>query len=263
MSQMLSAKAVVKLLREKGDPKYVKGVSRFFKTGPGDYGFGDVFLGLRMPEIRSILKDTFNDVDDIVAMELIKDEHHEVRMYAALWLLKSYEKAQTQDTKDAVYQLYCGHFKFINNWDLVDVSAPGVTGKHLAAYDDEEKALNVMLTWCKCEHLWTKRIAVLSTFPFIRSQRFRPILTIVNVLLENGEQHDLMHKASGWMLREVGKRDKEALSNFLEKHASTMPRVMLRYAIEKFSKSERRVFLDASNDKGGKQPVRNQRQRKR
>ena len=243
---MLGVRGLLTLLRSEGDTAVAEHSSRYFKTGPGEYGESDKFLGLRMPQIRSLLKDTYPRVDQTVALKLLKNPYHEVRMYATLWLVKAYSTAKEDAARQQIYDTYCNQFEYVNNWDLVDVSAPKVTGEHLLRQENPEQSMQVLRDWCLSDHLWTRRIGVLSTRPFIRANDFLPTMSLSKLLLDEGEQHDLMHKAVGWMLREVGKRDEDELLTFLDENAHRMPRVMLRYSIEKLSNAKRKEYMDAA-----------------
>jgi 3-methyladenine DNA glycosylase AlkD len=245
-----ATKSIVALLKSQSDPKYATKVVRFFKMEPGEYSHGDQFLGLRQPVIRQALKDTYADLCLSDAEDLMKSEWHELRMYGCLWMAQCYTKAKKQrgesgsDERRKVYEAYIRCFDGLNNWDLVDVSAPKVTGEHLVGEFEYDVAIEQIHTWCAHPtHLWTRRIGMLSTFPFIRESQFEPTLSACRLLLDSGESEDLMHKASGWMLREVGKRDQGALTQFLDENAARMPRVMLRYALEKLAPETRRTYM--------------------
>lgn len=224
---------VKQALIKKANPVKAQGLARFFKTGPGQYGAGDVFLGIILPEQRKIIKQ-FKDASLAEIQELLNDKIHECRLTALLILVEQYKKAD-EKKKRVIYNLYLKNYKNINNWDLVDLSAPKIMGEHLVLKDRK-----IIYEWAKSNNLWKKRIAVLATFTFIRNKDFKDIFEIAKILLN--DKHDLIHKAVGWMLREAGKRDKLAEIKFLEKYAAKMPRTMLRYAIEKFSPKEREYF---------------------
>ena len=225
---------VKQALIKKANPVKAQGLARFFKTGPGQYGAGDVFLGIILPEQRKIIKQ-FKDASLAEIQELLNDKIHECRLTALLILVEQYKKAD-EKKKRVIYNLYLKNYKNINNWDLVDLSAPKIMGEHLVLKDRK-----IIYEWAKSNNLWKKRIAVLATFTFIRNKDFKDIFEIAKILLN--DKHDLIHKAVGWMLREAGKRDKLAEIKFLEKYAAKMPRTMLRYAIEKFSPKEREYFF--------------------
>ena len=208
---------------------------RFFKTDKGEYGHGDLFLGVRAPKIRSIAK---RHIDiSITDMEtLIRSKYHEERFLGLIILVNKYAKTKDKKNQNQLYKIYVSSFKYINNWDLVDVTCPHVTGKHLI-----DKDRTILYKWAKSEDLWTKRIAMVSTFCFIRKNDLEDTFKIAEILLQ--DKHDLIHKAVGWMLREAGKRDIKKEEAFLKKHYKTMPRTMLRYSIEKFPETKRQKYL--------------------
>ena len=209
-------------------------LQRFFKTGKGQYGEGDLFLGIRVPVLRKLAKQ-YDDVSIDDAACLLRSKFHEERMLALIILVNRHRKGNLSE-KEAVYQIYLGHTKYINNWDLVDTSAEHIIGAHLL--DRDRKPL---YDFAVSADLWERRIAILSTFHFIRRNQFDDTLTISQILIIDRE--DLIHKAVGWLLREVGKRDMEAEESFLKNHYRNMPRTMLRYAIEKFPEAKRRLYL--------------------
>lgn len=205
--------------------------ARFFKTGKGEYGEGDLFLGIRVPDIRSIVRKNKDASFDEIA-ELFVSKYHEARLCAALLCIEHYK----QEAK-AGYEFYLNHIDAVNNWDLVDSSAPYIIGDYLL---DKDKTL--LYEFAKSENLWRRRIAIIATFTFIRANRFEDTLKISDILLN--DEHDLIHKAVGWMLRELGKRDQKVLENFLKPRYKKMPRTMLRYAIEKFPKDLYQTYLE-------------------
>jgi len=207
---------------------------RFFKTAEGEYGFGDKFLGIRVPVIRQAVK-KFKTTPLSVAEKLLKSEYHEVRLYALLLLVFRFSKSSV-DEQDEIYHLYLSNTQYVNNWDLVDSSAHHIVGAYL-----ENKDRSVLYDLSKSNLLWERRIAIMSTFYFIKKNQFGDTLRISEQLLS--DQEDLIHKAVGWMLREVGKQDLAIAVAFLKTHYQKMPRTMLRYAIEKFSKEERQKYL--------------------
>jgi 3-methyladenine DNA glycosylase AlkD len=206
----------------------------FFKTGKGQYGEGDIFLGIKVPVLRALAKQHRNAKLEAI-QTLLDSKYHEERLFALLLLMQFYQQADEAQQQTA-YDLYLGNTHRINNWDLVDVSAPHIVGRHL-----QGRPRNVLLTLARSSSLWERRIAIVSTFHFIRMNDFGDTLRIAEALL--GDGHDLMHKAVGWMLREVGKRDLVAEEDFLLQHYSSMPRTMLRYAIERFPEPKRKNYL--------------------
>ena len=208
---------------------------RFFKTGKGEYGYGDIFLGVRAPKIRLIAKKHI-DISIADMKTLIQSKYHEERLLGLIILVNKYSKNRDKKTRNQLYKIYVSSFKYINNWDLVDVTCPHVIGKHLM-----DKDRSILYAWAKTEDLWTKRIAIVSTHCFIRKNELKDTFKIAEILLH--DTHDLIHKAVGWMLREAGKRDIEKEEDFLKKHYRTMPRTMLRYAIERFPEPKRQKYL--------------------
>ena len=220
-------------LEKLSNKKKAKILSGFFKTGKGDYGEGDIFLGVVVPEQRKIAS-KYNNLEFKDMQELLSSKIHEHRLTSLIILNNKYKKAS--DRKEIV-EFYLKNTKNINNWDLVDISAPKILGDYF--FDRDKKRLYDL---AKSNNLWEKRIAVLSTFWFIKNNKFDDSLKIAEILLY--DKHDLIHKAVGWMLREIGKRDSEVEEKFLNKYYKKMPRTMLRYAIEKFDDSKRRFYLD-------------------
>ncbi|MBI4847746.1 MAG: DNA alkylation repair protein [Nitrospirae bacterium] len=221
-------------LRKLANPEKAKILSRFFKTGKGQYGEGDVFLGIKVPEQRRIAK-KYPDLPLSEIEKLLHSKIHEERLVALLILIIQYGKAGDEGKK-AIYDFYLNNTQRINNWDLVDLSAPNISGDYLI-----DKDRRILYKLANSESLWERRIAVMSTFAFIRKNDFEATLRIAEVLLI--DRHDLIQKAVGWMLREVGKRDQNIEEAFLKKHYKAMPRTMLRYAIERFEEGKRRAYL--------------------
>ncbi|MBV2169983.1 MAG: DNA alkylation repair protein [Bdellovibrio sp.] len=218
------------------DPDRAKNLRRFFKTGKGEYGEGDLFVGLNVPQSRSLAK-KYATLSLREIQTLLKSKIHEERLIALFILVGKYSRGSQRD-QEKIYKFYLKNTKYINNWDLVDLSAERIVGAYL--YDKDRKVLRRLAT---SSNLWERRIAVLSTFHFIKHQESQETLRLAKVLLK--DEHDLIHKAVGWMLREVGKRvSKKDLKGFLDVHAAKMPRTMLRYALEHLSPQERRHYMD-------------------
>ena len=224
---------VLKELRALGNPSDAQFLQRFFKTGPGEYGAGDVFLGIRAPVTRKVAA-KYRDMPLTELKKLIRSKEHEARLVALIILTLQYPKADEMQ-QQKIYDFYLANTKYINNWDLVDVSAPHVVGAHL--FGGSTRALDELAS---SKDLWERRIAIIATQYFLRKNEFAPTLRIAKKLLK--DEHDLIHKAVGWMLREVGDRDRDAELEFLRKHHRVMPRTMLRYAIEKFPVALRAEF---------------------
>lgn len=207
---------------------------RFFKTGPGEYGEGDLFRGIRVPELRKLAL-TLDDVPLPEVIRLLTSAFHEDRLLALLLLIRRYAKGGEPD-QEQIYDLYLANTRHINNWDLVDVSAEHIVGRFLRSRDRAP-----LYRLAGSDSLWERRIAIVATFHFIRHDEFTDTLALAEMLLEDHEE--LIHKAAGWMLREVGKRDQSRAEEFLQIHYRRMPRVMLRYAIERFTEERRRAYL--------------------
>lgn len=232
----LGEEKVIADLQKLKNPAKAKLLAGFFKTGPGQYGEGDHFLGVMVPQQRIVAK-KYPDLALVDIQKLLNTKIHEYRLTALFILLDKYNK-ETILEKKKIISFYLKNARNINNWDLVDLSAPKILGDYLAKGMGDVKILYKL---AMSKNLWEKRIAVLTTFAFIRQNNFEHALKISQMLLE--DKHDLMHKAVGWMLREVGKRDLKTEKDFLQKYYKKMPRTMLRYAIEKFVPSERARFM--------------------
>ena len=221
-------------LADKDKAKILRG---FFKTGPGQYGEGDIFIGVTVPVLRKLAKE-FNDtpVDDAVL--LLKSPIHEARLLALLMLVRAYATG-SEIVKKKIFNRYIANTRYINNWDLVDLSAPNIVGAHLV-----DKSRKQLYIFAGSDDLWKRRIAILSTFTFIRQNDIKDTFRISRLLLK--DEHDLIHKAVGWMLREVGKRFRDKEEEFLKRYYRQMPRTMLRYAIERFPESKKRKYLNGT-----------------
>lgn len=232
----MSASEIVKRLKSVGTTEKARLLSGFFKTGKGEYGEGDVFLGVVVPEQRKIAKE-FRELPLPEIETLLASRYHEARMTGLLVLTYAYEQADMHKRK-AIYDFLLAHRGAMNNWDLVDVIVPKIIGEYMLVHRAERKRLR---TFAKSRDLWERRIAILATAAFIRAGEFDDTLAIAETFLR--DRHDLIHKATGWMLREVGKRDLPVLRNFLDAYESRMPRTMLRYAIERLPERERERYL--------------------
>lgn len=222
-------------LEAMGNPRQARVVAGFFKTGPGEYGEGDIFLGLRVPDIRGILP-RCDGLREAAVLRLLRDPIHEARFLALLILVRRFQRGDGAMRK-RVFDFYVKHRRWINNWDLVDCSAEQVLGGWLFSLG-KTRLLDRL---ARSKNLWDRRLAMIATLHFIRAGEFGPTLRISEVLLADPE--DLLHKATGWMLREVGKRDQGVEDAFLRRHYRRMPRTMLRYAIERFPETRRRAYL--------------------
>ena len=226
---------IMKKLRELGDRDIAIHSQRFFKTGKGEYGEGDRFLGIRVPTIRKCARE-YRSISLEDTLKLLTSAFHEARLLALLILVAKYSSTNIGSEQHAIYRAYRSHTKFINNWDLVDSSAEHIVGAHL--FLKNRKPINRLV---RSKNLWERRIGVISTFYFIKREDFSDTLANAELLLH--DQEALIHKAVGWMLREVGKRNRNIAEGFLAKHYKEMPRTMLRYAIEKLPENERRAYL--------------------
>ncbi len=221
-------------LQELGNPEKAKIYQRFFKTGKGEYGEGDIFLGVTNPEQRKTAK-KYTDLSLKELRELLSDKIHEYRSTSLFVLIDKYRKSD-EAGKKKIYDFYLKNTKNINNWDLVDLSSYHILGDYLL-----ERNKSILYKLAKSDNLWEKRIAIISTYWFIKNNQFEDTLKISEIFLK--DEHDLIHKAVGWMLREVGKRDLETEEKFLKKYYKKMPRTMLRYSIEKFDEDKRKYYL--------------------
>lgn len=232
----LKAKQIVERLRTHGSPDKAAVLAGFFKTGKGQYGEGDVFLGVTVPQQRRLAKEC-RDLPLPQVARLLASPYHEARLTGWLILTYAYERADAARRQE-IHAFTLAHRAALNNWDLVDVTAPKLIGEHLLGRPAGRRLLR---RFAASSDLWERRIAIVSTHAFIRAGQFDDTLAIAALLLD--DPHDLIHKATGWMLREVGKRDPAPLRAFLADHAAEMPRTMLRYAIERLPEAERRAWL--------------------
>ena len=232
-------KDIILELKNLGSPERANHSLRFFKTGPGQYGESDIFFGASVPEMRTVAK-KYKDISLEETTELLKNKYHECRLVALLIIVEKYERSKTNSEKKILYEMYLNNTKYINNWDLVDLSAHKIVGAYL--YNELKlKDTKILYKLAKSSDLWDKRISIISTFYFIYRKEFKDALRISEILIN--DKHDLIHKAVGWMLRELGKRDQNTEEDFLKKHYKTMPRTMLRYAIERFDDKKKKFYL--------------------
>ncbi len=230
----MSRKEIIDHLLGLADPDRAEHSLRYFKTAKGEYGYGDRFLGIRVPAVRQAVR-RFRDTSLGDAERLLRSEYHEIRLFALLLMVHRFSRA-LEDERGNIYRLYLRNTKYINNWDLVDSSAHHIVGAWL-----EDRDRSVLDDLAGSKSIWERRIAIIATFHFIRKNQFDDTLRISELLISDKE--DLIHKAVGWMLREVGKRDLSVEKAFLKVHYRNMPRTMLRYAIERFKEGERRRYL--------------------
>lgn len=216
------------------DKEVAETMQWFFKTGKGDYGEGDIFIGLKVPVQRKLARE-FKDLSLAEIKELLNSSIHEERLISLFILIDKYQKAD-EKRKEGIFNFYLKHRKGVNNWDLVDISAPKIIGGFLL-----EKNKSILFKFAVSKNLWERRIAILSTQEFIKNKNYKLTLQIAKMLIH--DKHDLIHKAVGWMLREIGKKDITVEENFLRVHYKEMPRTMLRYAIEKFPETKRKKYL--------------------
>ncbi len=232
----MSAKQIQNELKKRADKQHAAKHQSFFKTQPGGYGEGDIFIGVRVPKIRQVAK-RFKDIELVQIKELLRAEIHEYRMIALILMVNRFSLKTTDlKVKENIYNLYINNKDQINNWDLIDISAPHIVGSWLF-----EREKDILYSLAESEVLWDRRLTIMSTLNFIRKNEFEHTLKIAKILLHDKE--DLIHKAVGWMLREIGKRDLKVEEEFLKKYFKTMPRTMLRYAIEKFPEDLRLSYL--------------------
>ena len=230
----MTAQELQSSLREIADAAVAEHSQSFFKTGKGEYGEGDRFLGIRVPELRKHAG-RCSDLELREIATLLESEFHEERLLALFILVKKFARAGSRDRKN-IYNFYLRHKKRVNNWDLVDSSAHQIVGAYLAGKDRKP-----LYKLAHSKNIWERRIAIIATYHFIKRDDFDDALAISTILLNDDE--DLIHKAVGWMLREIGKKQREVENEFLQQHYATMPRTMLRYAIEKHPENERQAYL--------------------
>ncbi len=233
---MIIANAIKNEIIQYASEEKAKFLPKFFKTGKGEYAEEDKFIGVTVPDQRIIAKKYYSQISLNEIEELLHNTIHEYRLTALIMLVYKFEKLKSETEKKQIFDFYINNTDYINNWDLVDLTAPKIVGAYLF---DKDKSL--LYEFAKSGHLWKQRIAIISTYYFIKKKNFDDTLKISEVLLTH--EHDLIHKAVGWMLREVGKMDLSVELKFLNKHFKKMPRTMLRYAIEKFDEDLRQKYL--------------------
>ncbi|WP_367898568.1 DNA alkylation repair protein [Leptospira sp. WS58.C1] len=233
------AEDVILEVRNIADPKAVEILSRFFKTGKGEYGEGDLFLGVKVPPLRKISK-SYKGLPLPELQKIVKSKYHEERLLGFFILCEKFQKTRT-DKREQLHLFYLKNLKYVNNWDIVDLSSRDLIGDYLI-----DKKRDLLYKLVKSNNIWERRIAIISTFAFIRKGDFKDTLKISELLLSDKE--DLIHKAVGWMLREVGNRSLKSETDFLDKHAHKMPRTMLRYAIEKFPDKLRLKYMKTGKE---------------
>jgi 3-methyladenine DNA glycosylase AlkD len=243
MTRIPTFAAARRRLLELRNPTDAEFLQRFFRTAPGQYGAGDKFLGIRVPATRAVARE-FHDlpIDDIG--RLLKDEWHEARLLAVILLSNRYARGSPAE-REKIFDLYLTNATRVNNWDLVDASAANIVGAHL-----ETRKRGLLDKLARSKNLWERRIAIVSTFWLIRKDELDDTLRISRALMR--DEHDLIHKAVGWMLREVGKRDASVLEKFLEEHAHELPRTALRYAIERLPPQKKRRFMAAKQERAAR-----------
>jgi len=233
----VTAASIRAVLRPLGNEEIAEHAARFFKSGKGGYGEGDRFLGIRVPVLREHVK-RFRDAPERAVIAMLKSPYHEERLFAVLLFVDSYRRGDKR-RKARIFDLYLEYRRYVNNWDIVDSSAHQIVGAQL-----ENSSRAVLYELARSDSLWDRRIAMIATAHFIRDNDFDDALGIARILRD--DQHDLIHKAVGWMLREIGNRDRQAEERFLKSHYKKMPRTMLRYAIEKFPPTLRKSYLNGS-----------------
>jgi len=232
----MSVRSIQKVLREQGNANIASRSQRFFKTGKGEYGEGDRFLGIRVPVLRKRVRE-YRSLSYKELLGLLHSPYHEERLFSLLLLVDRFERSDAPE-RLKIYQLYLGNTQSINNWDLVDSSASQIVGAYLIDKDRQP-----LYKLARSSSLWERRISMIATFSFIRNQDFHDALNIAEILIS--DEQDLILKAVGWMLREVGNRDPEVEKAFLKTRYRDMPRTMLRYAIERFAEQERKRYLES------------------
>ena len=225
-------------LKSLSNPSKAKLLSGFFKTANGQYGEGDKFLGITVPQSRIIAKNYSGIITLDGIKSLLNNKFHEVRLVSLLILIDKFEKSVTNTSKSIIVDFYLSHTEGINNWDLVDLSAPRILGNYLVDKNDR----GILYKLVKSSNLWEKRISIISTLALIKNNQFDDTIKISELLLD--DSHDLIHKACGWMLREMGKMNEKVLLGFLDRYHKVMPRTMLRYSLERLSKKNKKHYME-------------------
>ena len=235
---MTIAEVILQKLTDLSDPKTASVQLRFFKTGQGQYGEGDRFLGVSLPQTRRVVKEFFACAEWTDLEKLYASAWHEARACAVLILVAKFEKAQTERERQEIFDFYVEHLPRANNWDLIDISAYKIIGAYLAGKKDRK----ILFALARSKNLWEQRASIVSTMYLVKCGEYEPTLMLAEKFFTH--EHDLMHKATGWLLREVGKKDERVLRKFLDKHAARMPRTMLRYSIEKLTLEQKKMYME-------------------
>ncbi|WNY27112.1 DNA alkylation repair protein [Methanolapillus ohkumae] len=261
----VTAEEIISEMEKDADPIKAVHHQRFFRTGPGEYGEGDTFIGIIVPKVRAAAKSYYKDIRFSELEILLTSPVHEFRQAALFMMVEKYnaaermENTKTDATDDAkikkeaarekkeIVALYLDHLKYVNNWDLVDGSASYILGNWFLKTDPKNLGKETISKLSKSDDLWENRISILTTHAFIKAGIFQPTLKLCDCFLDSGE--NLIHKATGWMLREIGKKDEAVLKKYLDENAALMPRTMLRYSIEKLSPEDKKKYMDAKNNK--------------
>ncbi len=234
---MTIADVILQKLQDLSDPKTASVQLRFFKTGQGQYGEGDRFLGVTLPQTRRVVKEFFAHAEWTDLEKLYASSWHEARACAVLILVAKFEKAQSEGDRQEIFDFYIKHLPRANNWDLIDISAYKIIGAYLAS----KKERNILFALARSKNLWEQRASIVSTMYLVKRGEYGATLALAEKFFTH--EHDLMHKATGWLLREVGKKDERVLRDFLDKHAARMPRTMLRYSIEKLTPEQKKIYM--------------------
>lgn len=236
MSIIAKIKKELKQLSNKEKALILK---RFFKTGASEYGEGDIFIGVTVPNQRIVAKKYYLEISFEELRELINSKIHEHRLCACIILIYKFKKTKVEAEKTKIYKFLIKNISKLNNWDLVDITCPKIIGSYIF---NNKRELDKIYSWSKSNNLWLKRISILSLFYFIKKNEFNEVLTVIKTLLN--DKHDLIHKANGWMLREIAKIDQALVEEFIIKHYANIPRTTIRYSIERFDEKKRKYYLN-------------------